>query len=309
MAGIAFISTDDGIGRLAARHVQPDPVQRRDLLAEHRAVGLGVGPGLHFLVLGIGADPRGGAFQRLALLGGDGLERRCSRACGISSSATPRRPSDRSVGVIQQRRVAARADVGDDLAHGLFDLLVGDLLPGQQGVELRVEMPRSLLSKSPDVRAFTPPLPAVAHRFGQLIDEGLDARMLHFHGGLVNHQPRADVGDVFERYQAVGLQRVAGIDHVDDQVGQADQRRQFHGAVELDDLHLLPALGKVAPRAVDVLGGDAQPARRRPRGPRPATISRQRAILRSSGSYRPSPPCSSSTSLPATPRSAAPYCT
>src|SRR5437868_3764275 len=36
---------------------------------------------------------------------------------------------------------------------------------------------------------------------------------------------------------------------------------------------------------------------------------RHLAIFRSSGWYRPSPPCSSSVSLPVTPRSAPPYCT
>ena len=42
---------------------------------------------------------------------------------------------------------------------------------------------------------------------------------------------------------------------------------------------------------------------------RTATLMRQRAIAKSSGWYRPLPPCSMSTSLPAMPRSAAPYCT
>jgi hypothetical protein len=79
-----------------------------------------------------------------------------------------------------------------------------------------------------------------------------------FHDGLVDDQPRADVADVLQRHQAVGLQRVAALDQVDDQVGQADQRGQFHGAVELDDLDLLALGGEVALGAFDVLGGDAQ---------------------------------------------------
>ena len=82
--------------------------------------------------------------------------------------------------------------------------------------------------------------------------------MLHFHGRLVDHQPRADVGDMRQRYQAIGLQRVAGIHDIDNQVGQTDQRRQFHGAVQLDDLDLLAPVGVVAARALHVLGGNAQ---------------------------------------------------
>ena len=45
-AGIAFISTRRRIGRLAARHVDADAVQRRDLLAQQGAVGVAVAPAL-----------------------------------------------------------------------------------------------------------------------------------------------------------------------------------------------------------------------------------------------------------------------
>ena len=46
--------------------------------------------------------------------------------------------------------------------------------------------------------------------------------MFHFHGGLVDHQSGADVFDVFQRRQAVGLERAAGGYQVHDFMGHAD---------------------------------------------------------------------------------------
>ena len=50
------------IGRLAAGHVEADAIERRDLLAQARAVGFGVVPGLGLLPLVVAADARGGRF-------------------------------------------------------------------------------------------------------------------------------------------------------------------------------------------------------------------------------------------------------
>ena len=63
------------VGSLAARHVEAGAIQRGDLLTEHRAVGLGVGPGVLFLPLVIAAYALGGDLQGLALRWRDPLER------------------------------------------------------------------------------------------------------------------------------------------------------------------------------------------------------------------------------------------
>ena len=76
------------------------------------------------------------------------------------------------------------------------------------------------------------------HCFAQGIDQGLNAGVLHFHGSLVNHQTRADGGNEVLGFQAIGAQGVTGIDHVDDFVGQTDQRCQLHRAVQFDDVDL-----------------------------------------------------------------------
>src|SRR3989344_5556733 len=57
---------------------------------------------------------------------------------------------------------------------------------------------------------------------------GRDGRSKHVH-------------DALDLHQVVGLERVAGGHQVDDGIGQADERRQFHAAVKLDhvDMHAL----------------------------------------------------------------------
>jgi len=59
----------------------------------------------------------------------------------------------------------------------------------------------------------------------------------------------------------VGGQSGTGVHDVDDFIGQAHHRRQFHRAVELDDIHLPPLGGIVAARDIDVFGGDPQSPR------------------------------------------------
>ena len=98
-----------------------------------------------------------------------------------------------------------------------------------------------------------------------------------------------DRHDLLDRDQVVRPQRVAGGDEVDDGVGEADQRRELHRAVELDQVDVHALGGEVLARGADVLGRDAQArallhraARSRsPRGT--ATTMRQRPMPRSSG--------------------------
>ena len=126
-----------GIGRLAAGDIEPGPIQGRDLLAQQGAVRLAIAPAGRGLVLGIGADARGGQLQGLALGGRDGVPglfqagardlqvRRRSRASsGRSARCSPAGPR-------RHGRAGPRMMARD----GLLDLVIGDGLPGEQGVE------------------------------------------------------------------------------------------------------------------------------------------------------------------------------
>ena len=96
-----------------------------------------------------------------------------------------------------------------------------------------------------------------ADRRCERVDHRLDQAALELERGLVDHQARTDVADVLDADQAVGLERAAGGDEIDDDVRQADQRGEFHRAVELDEVDV-HALGReMVARRVDVLGGDA----------------------------------------------------
>ena len=56
------------------------------------------------------------------------------------------------------------------------------------------------------------------------------------HRCLVHDQSRGDIRNQFPRRHAVLCQRFAGIDNVDDLIRQTHQGRQFHGAIELDEI-------------------------------------------------------------------------
>lgn len=92
----------------------------------------------------------------------------------------------------------------------------------------------------------------------QGVDQRLDTRMLHLHRSLVHDQTRTDGGDQLLWLQTVGAQGVAGVDHVDDLVGEPHQRGQLHGAVQLDDVDLAALLGVVTLGDIDELGSHAQ---------------------------------------------------
>ena len=98
---------------------------------------------------------------------------------------------------------------------------------------------------------------ARADRRREAIDHGLDQSALELERSLVDHQTRADVADVLNCDEAVGLEGAAGGNEVDDNVGQPDQGGEFHRAVELDEVDV-HALGReVVARRIDVFGGDA----------------------------------------------------
>src|SRR5690606_13429141 len=70
----------------------------------------------------------------------------------------------------------------------------------------------------------------------ECINEGLQLRATGFHGGLVDDQARGDLRDVLDCHQVVRTQGAACRHQVDDGVGQAHQRCEFHRTVQLDDI-------------------------------------------------------------------------
>ena len=80
-------------------------------------------------------------LQGLLLIGGDGLPGLLqTRQRDLQIGRRPRLPAIETVGVIDQGRIAARADLADHLVDHLIDGAVGDRLPGQKGVELLLEI-------------------------------------------------------------------------------------------------------------------------------------------------------------------------
>ena len=56
----------------------------------------------------------------------------------------------------------------------------------------------------------------------------------------------------------VGTQRTAGTHQIDDSIGEADQRGQFHRSIQLDQVHMHALLGEVLARGLQILGRHAQ---------------------------------------------------
>src|SRR5574343_999201 len=96
------------------------------------------------------------------------------------------------------------------------------------------------------------------HRPGKGIDDRLQRFALDLERGLVDHQAARDVHDVLDRDQFVGLQRSSGRHQVDDGIRQTGQRRQFHRAVELDQVNMDALGGEMFARRLGVFGGHLQ---------------------------------------------------
>ena len=91
----------------------------------------------------------------------------------------------------------------------------------------------------------------------------MNSRIFHFHGRLVDDQPRTHVCNVLHRHQTIRLQGIARLNDVDDSVRKARHRRQFHRSIKLDDIDLHALLGVVLLRRFDKFCGDSQPSRER----------------------------------------------
>src|SRR5690606_15892770 len=92
---------------------------------------------------------------------------------------------------------------------------------------------------------------------GKGFDDRLQQFALEFERGLVDDKARGNRQHFLGDFEIVGLERAARGHEVDDGIGQADQRRQLHGAVELDQVDMHALGSEVFARSGDVLGRDA----------------------------------------------------
>ena len=84
--------------------------------------------------------------------------------------------------------------------------------------------------------------------------------MFHLHRGTVNHKARTDVFNQLASLKTIRFQGIAGINDIDNLVGEPENRSKLHRTVELDDIGL-PPLGRViAPCQIYELGRHTQTA-------------------------------------------------
>ena len=200
------------------------------------------------LLLVIGAHALGRRFQRVR------ADRRAvRRAPAAVRPATARvrpafaRQAVETPRVLEHRRIAARLDVGEDGGDRLVDRGVLRTLERQQRVESGVEIGVGTEQALDGDHDFD--------HAGKGVEDRRNRFALELERRLIDDQARRNVDDVLDRDQVVGLQRAAGGHQIDDGVGQPDQRRQFHRAVELDQVDVHALGGEVLARDLDVLGG------------------------------------------------------
>src|SRR3990172_212099 len=79
------------------------------------------------------------------------------------------------------------------------------------------------------------------------LDPAADLVGIRLQRHAVDHQPSGHVGDVLDLDQVVRPERRPGRYEIDDTPAQAERRRQFHRAAQLDAFGLPAARGEVAP--------------------------------------------------------------
>src|SRR5579875_372441 len=89
------------------------------------------------------------------------------------------------------------------------------------------------------------------------LQEGVDRPRLEPVGDWVCDQTRAADGDLLAYHQPVLLQRAAAGGEIDDRLRQPRERRQLHGSLDLDDLHLAAGVEEMLRGDPRVLGRDA----------------------------------------------------
>ena len=237
------------VRRLAARHVDADAIERRDLLAEQRAVGVAVAPraaaGLE-LALVVAADARGRGLQRVALRRRDGRERRAQsrRATAPAPPSTPA-PARRSARVYSSTAASPRARTSARmLGHARFDRARrsrADQCSSARELGLEVGAARVELAHARRSwrRHRGAAKASISGRIGSRLS--LSAAWL-----TTSRDEISMICSTSTRWFA--LQRAAGGHQVDDRVGQPGQRRQLHRAVELDQVDVHALVGEVLAR-------------------------------------------------------------
>ena len=97
----------------------------------------------------------------------------------------------------------------------------------------------------------------MAHRLNgpaKSVDPMANFRWPGLHRRTIDNQSRSDIGNFFHFDEAIGLQRLACGNQVDDPAAKAQRRRQFHCAIQLDALRMDPPGSKMAPGDGGIFG-------------------------------------------------------
>src|SRR5712672_2751133 len=97
-----------------------------------------------------------------------------------------------------------------------------------------------------------------SHGLRKLVEERLEGVAPELERRLVDDEAGADRPDLLDRAQAVGAQRIAAGDQVDDRVGQTHERRELHRAVKPDQIDVHALRREVLARGLHVLGRHTQ---------------------------------------------------
>ena len=123
------------IGGLTARHVEADTVERGDHLAEHGAIGLGVGPAFHLLPLVVGPDTAGSGLQCATPVSRQAVQSLLHFGFGqLQVSHRGGRQAVELVGVVHNSGIATLLHVGQDVGNSTFDTLIRCRLEGKQRI-------------------------------------------------------------------------------------------------------------------------------------------------------------------------------
>jgi hypothetical protein len=90
--------------------------------------------------------------------------------------------------------------------------------------------------------------------FAEQLGDGL---MFQFETSPIDDEACRRSGDALDFDEAMGFERVACFNQVDDAIGQSDNRRQLNRAIELDDFDRHAALVEIALCNLRVFCGDA----------------------------------------------------
>eukprot|EP01022_Parablepharisma_sp_SALTPOND_P017907 TRINITY_DN290_c1_g1_i2.p1 TRINITY_DN290_c1_g1~~TRINITY_DN290_c1_g1_i2.p1 ORF type:complete len:1623 (-),score=570.02 TRINITY_DN290_c1_g1_i2:20056-24924(-) len=316
-----------GIGGLATGHVDAHAIQRRDLLAQLGAIGFAVeetvGAAFLLLALVIGTHAVGGGLQRMAACRGQAVQG-CLQGlvADLQGGYRGGLHAVEALGVFQHGGVAARLDLGQDAGSGTVDGLVLAGLEGQHGRELLTEAGNGGIEFSDgNAHGLT-----CSARKSWIVDYlALDAFSKASRMGCKRSRFNFSAAWFTTRREEISMMCSTSTSLLARSVPPVLTRstmasdRPTSGPSSIEPYSLIrstctPLAAKCSRAVLTYLVTTRRraPWRTALAQSKPsctATDRRHLAMFRSMGWYRPSPPCSSSTSLPATPKSAAPYCT